>query len=49
MSTEARRIAEQQASDLTNTKYLFTSIKGGMITEIKTGFVGAAEGCSVIR
>jgi hypothetical protein len=29
LSAEARRIAEHQVSDFTNTKYLFTSIKGG--------------------
>jgi integrase len=43
LSAEARRIAEHQVSDFTNTKYLFTSIKGGMITEIKTGFAGAVR------
>ena len=44
LTAEARRIAEAQMADATTKKFLFTSRRtGGMISEIKTAFVGAVR------
>ena len=48
LTSEARRIAQLQMSDVTNWQFLFTSKRrGGAVAEIKTGFAGAVTDAGI--